>query len=113
MGLSARNPERGSVQTMASEDALPLLVVGVTGADVAGDALGAVETVGVLVESELEDRGAALARDDGRRREEERPDAEPARAVFGEDLLLVREPVLKSERNETEISLEHATGEAR
>ncbi len=59
--------------------------------------LGALDTrvcVQVLVEDDLEDRGAALTRGDGRPGEEKLPDAEPPGAVLGDDLVLVAHPVL-------------------
>lgn len=57
-------------------------------------AIDAREAVEVLVERQLEDGGATIAGDDGRRGEEVGPDAEPLGAVLGDDLVFVGDPVM-------------------
>jgi len=62
-------------------------------AEVALDAVNAVEGVEVLVHGDLEDGGRALAGGDGGPGKEPGPDAVPADAVLGLDLVLVAQPV--------------------
>lgn len=54
----------------------------------------AVEAVEVLVQSDLKNGNGSLSGGDDGRREEVDPDAVPADTVFGDDIGLVREPVL-------------------
>lgn len=93
-GQRAWRSESKGQRERGAGDSRPLPLLVELDARVARHALDALERVEILVERDLEDGRAALTRGDGGRGEEVGPDAEPAVAVLGQDLLLVGDPVL-------------------